>query len=283
MGFVPLATIDRSHLALFRDFIKAIPGQRRGPSSPNTAVSKTRYVQTLLDKAGPPGRGNRDAAGLIQSVPQIKRPRGVLREPLAVKPERDSATHRAADRATRPTNVGGKPLSLWWRALIVTVFNTGIRRGTVFSIELQNINWGLGVLRVPSESLKSRRDLTFPLNQTVIAHLRALWPEHEPRPPSARVFPRSRSGRVFDNSFAELRALAGIPESERFGLHDIRRSVRDRPLEVRFKRGLAHAWTYGVCRHDEPLRREVRDPFQRRRSATAACGLYRSPYSGDQQ
>ena len=130
MGEPSLSEITSAMLADFRDCLTKLPGRtnttRRSPNSVRTAL---RVVQTLLGKAGPPGPRNRDVQDLIQRVPYARPPREVLREPRFVSEDYVNAAYRAAICLELPRLPGFKPAA-WWRALVVTTYNTALRRGT---------------------------------------------------------------------------------------------------------------------------------------------------------
>ena len=79
-GDPPLAEISTQTLLRFREkLLQAMGGKQPGSTQSPTTVRKTlRHVQAVLDKAGPAGPRNRDAANLIPGTGALdrSRPRG---------------------------------------------------------------------------------------------------------------------------------------------------------------------------------------------------------------
>jgi integrase len=107
----------------------------------------------------------------------------------------------------------------WWRALLVTAYNTGIRRGALFKLRMTDIQWDDCALVVRAATAKTGIGQRIPLNKTVLGHLSAIRTNRE------LVFPLSFGSRHFDTVFHRLQKAAGIPRDEHFGLHDLRRTA----------------------------------------------------------
>ena len=84
----PLEEITVPTLTLFRNALSKRRGQGRCTRiAPATVRGHLRDVQFVLDKAGPPGRRNRDAQGLIGSPPWIRPPRVQMKLPRTIAPQ----------------------------------------------------------------------------------------------------------------------------------------------------------------------------------------------------
>ncbi len=219
-GDPPLAKITTELLAKFRDVLSRSRGLRTCKrASPHTVATKLRQVQTLLDKAGPPERRNRDAAGIIPKVPWIRPPRTEPRPVRVVEPGVLDACYLAAVGMELPRIDAMKPAK-WWRALIVLSFNTGLRRSTIFRLRWEWLLWTERVFRIPGDSMKSRRLHVAPLNQTVLDHLRGIHSDDR-----ELVLPWPNNMRHFDRHWHRLLDLAGIRREDHFGLHTLRKTL----------------------------------------------------------
>jgi integrase/transposase len=215
----PLADISPLLLAKFRDALAALPGIKPGSRmQPETIADYLRFVQTLLDKAGPPGYRNRDAVGLIERPPYIKPPKIVRKVPKTVSLETLSAVYDAAACMERPIIEGVKPPA-WWKALLVTAYNTGLRLGTLRKLRFEWIDWQAQRLVIPGAALKNRIGQVVPLNETVVRHLDAI------RSSRPLVFPWPHVKRHFFRELHRLQTVAGVPKAQHFGTHDLRRTL----------------------------------------------------------
>lgn len=125
-GDPPLTAISCETLAQFKACLQRMPGKRRGMAmSPNTVRKHLKYVQMILDKAGPPGYRNRDAAGIIStSPPWIKPPRAEDRLPRFVNAELLGMAYNGAVAMEEPRLAGVKARlgggRFWLSRLIVS-------------------------------------------------------------------------------------------------------------------------------------------------------------------
>jgi len=274
-----LKDITVQTLAKFRDVLLASRGLKpHRRASPNTVRSKMVLIQGVLDRAGPAGPNRRDAAGIIQTVPWVKPPRARVTQPKIVPPQHIEATYKAFVLADRPRLPGIKPPA-WWRALFVTAYFTGLRRGTLFSLRLDHIDWNARSLDIPAENMKSNRPHAIPLVETVLDHLRVIRTDRE------LVFPWPQHLRTFHLYFHVLQNWAGIPKEEYFGLHALRRTLATNLTEVgsvdvaRFM--LGHVAADVTERHyinpDGIVANAIRkvpvpEAFKSKRGPTSTCG-----------
>ena len=218
-GDPPLGSVTAETLASFRNCIARLRGkQPASRTSPNTVRKYLRHLQAILDKAGPPGRRNRDAANLIPDAPWVKPPKARISQPRIVLPGHLSDTYTAAVAMNYPRIQGFKPPA-WWRALLVVAFNTGLRRRTLFEMRIEEIDWDARCIRLPAKHMKAGRPHIAPLNHTAIEHLLAIRTDRE------LVFPWPYNVTYFDQCFHRLQDAAGIPREEHFGLHTIRKTL----------------------------------------------------------
>lgn len=218
-GDPPLESITAETLATFRDCIAKLPGKSRTRrATAATVLSYMVHLQRILDKAGPPMKGNRDAAGILASVSWIRPPRVHLREPKIVSAETLNQLYLGLVAAEKPRGFWFRP-SAWWRALIVLALNTGLRRGTLFRIEMRHVDWEKRRLLIPAENNKSGKPFSVHLNEAAFNHLWKIrsdrdflfsWPHHV---------------RHFHAYFHKLQDAAGIQRADHFGLHNLRKTL----------------------------------------------------------
>ena len=223
VGDPPLNEIAAATLTKFRDSLATCRvGKGIGPMSPTTVARHLRHVNILLNKAGPPGYRNRDAAGLIPGpVPWVKSPRMVVSPPRIVTDVEISACYDATALMDQPRGLPYKPGD-WWRALLVLAWNSGLRAGTIFSLCWEDLAWDRRCLAIPPKRMKSRRWQITPLNGAALEHLRKI------RQAGGLVFPWPFGRGVFYRHFHKLQAFAAIPRDQRFGLHAIRKTLATR-------------------------------------------------------
>lgn len=221
-GDPPLAEVTSLTFSKWRDAQSAMKGKiSREVCSPNTVRCHIRMLQAMFDKAGPPDRRNRAGAGIIPFSPYIPPPKAEYGEPVITTEERVTACYAACGTMTRP-RLSGVDSGAWWRALLVTVYNTGIRARTVFAMRMEHVDWDNGRLILPGEILKAGKKLILPLAPTVIEHLQTIRTERE------RVFHWPYTIEYFRRCFHELQNSAGIPPELHFGLHMLRRTLGTR-------------------------------------------------------
>lgn len=211
--------INSAHMSRFRDCLTKVRGLKAHlPMTPTTIAGYLRRLQTLLDKAGPPGPRNRDAAGIIERVPWIKPPRQSPKFPRIVSPETFRLVYDGCVAAELP-RVNGFKSAAWWRALLIVAKNTGLRRGTLLRMRMEHINWQSRKLVLPAELLKSSRPHVMPLNQEAHEHLLAIRTSRE------KVFEWPHCWRYLHTYLHKIQTAAGIRKDDHFGLHDLRKTL----------------------------------------------------------
>ncbi len=203
-GDPPLDQITQETLLLFRDFHARMAGlDRISRKSANTVHMLLRHLQTVLGKAGPPGHRNRDAAGLIAGpVPWIKPPRKVYTPRTIVSEETIQQVYLATVAAERPRGLAGIKPPAWWKALLVFVWNLGLRHRTVMSLKASAIDWQHKRLVVPGTTTKSGKWQWLPLADVVLDHFARSAPTASCCFPGRT--PRTSFGRSCTKSSARL-------------------------------------------------------------------------------
>lgn len=225
-GDPPVKEITTATLSRFRDALLKMRGKKRHlPMSPNSVRTYMKHLQTLLDKLGPPGRGNRDALDILARVPWTKPPREVQRIPriIAIQQLSDCIMASVAMEVPR---IPGVKAPAWWRALLTVAWNTGLRIGTLLSMWMDDIDWRNCRLLLPAARMKSRRPFIMHLNEAAMAALRSIRTNRE------LVFPWPHARRDFYKYVHRLEDAAGIPRKDQFGFHTIRKTVATLLYEV---------------------------------------------------
>ena len=197
----------------------AFSRERPSRKSPSSVRNELTSIQTLLDKAGPRGKRNRDAAGILAEPPYLKPPREVHKLPQIVPPEYLRQVYDATASMDCPWILPSVKPPAWWKALLVTAFNTQLRRRSLFELRMDEIDWSNRRLRLPPERLKMGRPMIIPLNQTTLDHLQEIRGDRE------LVFPWPWNPRQFYVYLHKLLDMAGIPRKEHFALHALRRTA----------------------------------------------------------
>ena len=214
----PLGLITSELLAKFRNVLSETVTERGDKLSPTTVSHMVRQMQTLLDKAGPPGPRNRDAAGLISQPPWVRRPAERARPVRVVTDTEIAALWEAAPKMDVPW--GDSDPGTWWRTLLCLAWNTGLRAGTLFALRVEWIDWEAHRIIVPPGAMKSRREFTVFLNDTAYRMLKSFLDGRR----GELVFPMAAHSRQFWIHFHKLQTIAGIPREKHFGLHAIRKT-----------------------------------------------------------
>jgi len=238
-GDPPVKNITPEVISRYREARSKMRGKKPHlPASANTVRTHMRVIQILLDKLGSPGRGNRDGLGILERVPWAPPPREVQKIPRIIKTEYLSDCYLAAVGMDLPAIPGVKP-PVFWRSLLTITWNTGLRRGTLFTMRFQEVDWDGNRLLLPAERMKSRRPMAVHLNSAAMAALRSIRTDRD------LIFQSPESGFPmyrFNRLFHELQSLAGIPRKDHFGLHDIRRTLatflwEENPAAAQFSLG----------------------------------------------
>jgi integrase len=114
--------------------------------------------------------------------------------------------------------------------MLITMINTGIRRGEAFTLSWRDVDLGAGVLTIRAENSKNGSSRTIPLNTTALETLRD-WREHRQFPDSALVFPHPRTGarlQDIDSIWESLTHAAGLTGVR---LHDLRHTCATRLIK----------------------------------------------------
>jgi integrase len=114
----------------------------------------------------------------------------------------------------------GVPAGAWWEAMVLVLYDTGIRKSAAFAIRFNEIDFTNKILRVPPERMKNLVEQYFRLHdQTIEAILATLPPRREQLFPWPFRYERALYGR-----FRRILKRAGLPFTRRDLFHRLRRT-----------------------------------------------------------
>lgn len=123
--------------------------------------------------------------------------------------------------SAEPGRITGIPARLFWSALVLVIYDTGIRIGALLSLRSADLDVETGWLRVPADVQKDKEAQTFRLHQETLALLRETDPAGR-----TLLFPwpwHSLSKSFYPRIDAILKR-AGLPHGKRDKFHKIRRT-----------------------------------------------------------
>jgi len=212
VGDPHLAEIDPPKNAKF------IHGLQAMGLSIETIRKHCRNLNAIWAKAGPPGRGNRDALRVVGEAPWIRPPEAYRRLPREIPDSFADALYHATEECSAcfkyPTLLE-KPLRpVWWRALISLVSTTAIRRRVIFNLTWDDVEIGRKFFIVPPEFDKCKTERRKPIHPDVLRLLEAVKI-------SDYVLPWTHGSKKFYESWHDLNETAGI--MPHLKLHDLKR------------------------------------------------------------
>lgn len=131
--------------------------------------------------------------------------------------------------------IGGIRPELFWPALLLTAYYTGLRRRALFDLRQSDVDLESGWILVRGRSMKTGHGQRFRVGADCVAALRAIW-----LPLRGIVFPLT-TFRSLNLHFKKILRAAGIPMSERKGFGLFHKCRRTTATIVAAKRGLRAA------------------------------------------
>ena len=191
-------------------------GLKRG-LSPVTCNMRAKHLATIWRLA------RRKRATLSGDVPEdldgLSYLRVVYKLPRAWLPEEMDRILQSC-RLSRGSIVGIDSAA-WWEALILTLYDTGLRRTAAFAIRFDEIDLAEKMLRVPAERMKNRTEQYFRLSEQTLQAIAACS-----RPPRALVFPWPfHHHRALYDRLRRILIRAGLPAGREDLFHKIRRTT----------------------------------------------------------
>lgn len=155
---------------------------------------------------------------LIDAWPNVRKIPEPERVPVGWLPEELNKIFSSIAR--EEGHVAYVPASLWWRALINVLLDSGERIGAV--LFLKRIHLHPNHILVPAEARKGKtRDKLFRLSKTTIDDVRVLLSHHR----EENIFPWDRSPTYIYKVYTNILERAGLPSSYMHKFHAIRRTV----------------------------------------------------------
>jgi integrase len=150
---------------------------------------------------------------------QIQRFREPLNQPTAWTEEEMGRLIDSARLARG--RLAGIPANAWWVSLILTLYDTGLRRKAAFGIRVDELDFTTHILRVPAERMKNRVEQYFRLHPQTMEAIADSFP---PRRQLLFPFPFTHHLAIYDRLRAILRR-AGLPATSKDLFHTIRRTT----------------------------------------------------------
>lgn len=158
--------------------------------------------------------------GWLATWPTVKKLPESRRSPVAWSAIEIGILWRSLEKI--PGWIGGIPAPLWWKAYLLTAWDTGERHSARMALEWSHFtDWERGSGVIPAEIRKGRSsDLPFSLHPTTMAIIRKIRSLDAERP-----LPWPYSSCLFWIRFKKILKRAGLPSTSKHMSHCLRRSV----------------------------------------------------------
>ncbi len=114
----------------------------------------------------------------------------------------------------------------WFKPVVIFALNTGLRAGEIFSLTWENVDFDNKVIRIESESTKTKEVYTIPMNENVMSLLRRVKERQEAENinhgyvfTNSKGLPYKYEDRTYRRVFITACKKAGIKD---FRFHDLR-------------------------------------------------------------
>lgn len=146
----------------------------------------------------------------------------------------------------RRGRIGEVPAKYWWAALILLIYNCGVRISAIMSIRSEDLDLERGTVLIRAEAQKDREDQQFTLLPVTISALSILKPQRLTRVFEEWPYDRAKATRehrkhrwgTLIKHLTKLLATAGLPTTRRDKFHKLRRTF---VTQVARKKGIAVA------------------------------------------
>jgi integrase len=211
--------------------------------TPTTANSRLRIIRTLYRFA----KRKKFPVPDLEDVDKLPVPK---RLPKAWTMAEMETLLAACDRMTG--RLMGVPESRYWKALILAIYDTGLRISAAREIRWNEIDFATGVLFVPAERMKNLVEQTFTLHPQTIEAIVASLP---PRRKLVFSWPFSKP-HVLWRRLRKLLKLAGLANDSRSMFHKLRRTCASHLASVAGNaaaiRQLGHQNEATIARYIDP-------------------------------
>lgn len=219
-GDPPLGRISPKTLSQFIAGLAELPGKKAGSKMAKATIAKhVRHVQPILDCAGPENKDNRAGVGALEKTPyfqRVKVPKQPPRPEFSL--EELGQLLDACSIAARP-KIAHLTATAWWQALIVVIYNTGLRIGSCLDLRYDWIrtDGATGWAAIVPEAIKHEQGRDVPLNSAAVSAMQTIRTSRD------LVFPWDCRRRHLDDVFQSIKKAAGLPPADGRMFHAIRR------------------------------------------------------------
>lgn len=178
--------------------------------------------------------------GLLPETFDIPKLKEIRRRPNTLSEEQMDALIAAAK--VTPGMIGALPASLFWSALVLVLYDTAARVGSIMAAEWDDIDWKAGTIHLRAETTKSLRESSKPLHADTLDLLRSIQlvlqdagrikPQGSPALAWAkavgdpnRLFPWPYHPGYLWQKLDKVMRRAGIPAGHQWKFHCIRRTT----------------------------------------------------------
>lgn len=186
--------------------------------SPSTFNKARAHIMAVLNRLAPKGKTNPGGLAIIPDFVYVPRAKEPEKLPRVATDAELGAIYQAAAEATWPRFEFGA--GAWWQALLVFLFNTGLRRNDVFNLRMQDLDLDNHAFQFRAEKTGKLRVL--PLHPTAVEHLQKIWSERE------LVFPKSKGVRILYQHWHSIQDAAGLPRAQHLTFHQLRSTCGSR-------------------------------------------------------
>lgn len=176
------------------------------------------HLLAVLNRLGPVQKHNPEGLGILSDFVFTSRAREQDRQPRMASDAELTAIYQAAGQATWPKFPQGA--AAWWQALLVFLFNTGLRRNDFLRLRMQDLDLDHHCFQFRAEKTGKLR--TLPLHPAAVEHLRNIWSERD------LVFPKPRGNRSLYQHWHKLQTAAGLPLERHLTFHQLRSTCGSR-------------------------------------------------------
>jgi len=218
-GDPPLNSINAVTTAQFLRYLTARRQRNDRPLSVETIRKAARQIQFLLDRSGPSSPGNREGQDVVAKVAWIKPPKAHRAGPRHAFTLEEISALLVAARCTRPTRVIPEeiPTPVWWRALILLGYNTGMRPASLLAARHEHIDgrW----LAIPPEEIKCHNGQRLWLNDAALEAIASTGCTKGLILPWLAIGPTT-----LPNQWRWIQDAAGLPKNSDSGMYGLRRA-----------------------------------------------------------
>jgi integrase len=203
---LPISLVDSRAILAFQNALSC-------GRSAATVNSYTRPIKAILRLAAS------EECGLLAKVPKIRRISERKRSPLALTVEEFGKVLAYVGMLTQTE--GGYPAADWWRAVLLTCWESGLRYTALMSVRTVDLLWGDAGFFSQADVAKDKEAQWFPLQPATLEAIRAIYD-----PIREHLFPRSHAISTLGKRFRAILDASGIyaPRGAGMRFHRLRRS-----------------------------------------------------------